>query len=42
MVPTTSGSGFGSRPTWQIALFAAVVSALAMTSLVFFRGRFHG
>ncbi|MGA2285647.1 MAG: hypothetical protein ABSG55_05215 [Dehalococcoidia bacterium] len=41
VAPASSG-GFGSRPTWQIALFAAVFSALAMTSLVFFRGRFHG
>jgi len=37
-----ASDGFGSRPTWQIALFAAVFAALAMTSLVFFRGRFHG
>ncbi len=36
-----ASDGFGSRPTWQIALFAAVFAALAMTSLVFFRGRFH-
>jgi len=41
VAPASSG-GFGSRPTWQIALFAAVFSALAMTSLVLFRGRFHG
>jgi hypothetical protein len=41
-VASQSGSGIGSRPTWQIALFAAVASALAMTSLILFRGRGGG
>ncbi len=41
-IAPASGGGFGSRPTWQIALFAAVASALAMTSLVLFRGRGRG
>ncbi len=41
-IATPSGSGIGSRPTWQIALFAAVASALAMTSLILFRGRGGG
>lgn len=41
-IAPASGGGIGSRPTWQIALFAAVASALAMTSLILFRGRGSG
>ncbi len=41
-VASSSGGGSSGRPTWEIALAAAVIAALAMTSLVLFRGRFRG